>query len=453
MNHSAPIGPALPLIVKGAAALGVKPMMKGAATGQFLRTMLATMPPVPDAKAVPKNPSDREARVATPGGTEQVPMHLESMTDAKTPPTTVAPTHHEVGSTALVVHIPIVIPTKSELGVKVPVTPLALSSTGSTTTKKRVHKDSGAVTPDLAQVPEAAAPILVISPRELVGKPVSEGEGQTQEAIPKSCVEVAVVVNKRAKNLGSVAVGNVKTSMGEGRKEDAIVPAAAHPFQGGPAAPDTPTAPIFLSHDPAHSFRDMPAPGSGVAVVGNVVAPAAHSSSVAKTVDAVTPSVEVTSQATDLKTLVATPNVLEVGIASGAHGWLKVRAEYARTGEVAASVVAGSASAAQSLHKELPGISAYLAGERVGVSSLVVNSADRGAGAQTSTLGNGSGGAATTDDGRSHGSKELPAAVAKGSSRDADVDTDASSLLGMSGMNLPSVLHANGSGSWLSVRV
>jgi len=452
MNHSAPIGPDLQVITKGVVVLGVKPMSKGVATGQFLQTMLATMQPVPEAKAVSKSLSDTEARLATADSTVQMPvaLYVAPMTDGKTPPTAVVSIHPEVGSPDLIVHIPIVMPAKTVLSAKVSGTPSVLPSTVPATTKKSVQREGGDATPELVQVSESAAPMLAILPRELPRKPASDAEGQTEEAISESCVTVAVGVNKAAKNLGSIAVGNVKTSKGEVRKEVAIVPATAHPLQGGPMTSSIPTAPLVVSHDPAHSFRDVSALGSGVAAVGNVVSPASHSGSVAKTVGIVAPQVDATSQATDLKTLVATPNVLEVGVASGAHGWLKVRAEFAQTGEVAASVVAGSASAAQSLHKELPGISAYLAGERVGVSSLVVNSAERGAGAQSSTLGSGMGGASTTDDGRSHGSKDLPGAAAKGSSRDADVDVDTPSLLGMS---LPLVLHANGSGSWLSVRV
>ncbi len=80
-------------------------------------------------------------------------------------------------------------------------------------------------------------------------------------------------------------------------------------------------------------------------------------------------------QPEDARTLTATAQVLEVGVASGTHGWLRVRAEMGSGGEVAASVVANSAEAVQSLHRELPGLSAYLAREQVGVASVAVTSA------------------------------------------------------------------------------
>jgi hypothetical protein len=74
------------------------------------------------------------------------------------------------------------------------------------------------------------------------------------------------------------------------------------------------------------------------------------------------------------ETLAATPNVLEVGVASGTHGWVRVRAELQpASGEVTASVVANSAASAESLHRQLPALTAYLASERLDVSSVVIN--------------------------------------------------------------------------------
>ena len=90
-------------------------------------------------------------------------------------------------------------------------------------------------------------------------------------------------------------------------------------------------------------------------------------------------------------TLVATPNVLEVGVASGTNGWLKVRAEMDGAGGVSATVVASTASAVEALHKDLPALSAYLKDESVGVSSLVVNRAEAGAMAQNAASGSGPG--------------------------------------------------------------
>ncbi|QHN03916.1 hypothetical protein FTO74_11455 [Granulicella sp. WH15] len=74
------------------------------------------------------------------------------------------------------------------------------------------------------------------------------------------------------------------------------------------------------------------------------------------------------------ETLSATPNVLEVGVASGTHGWVRVRAELQpASGEVMASVVANSSASAESLHRQLPALTAYLASERLDVSSVVVH--------------------------------------------------------------------------------
>ncbi len=152
---------------------------------------------------------------------------------------------------------------------------------------------------------------------------------------------------------------------------------------------------------------------------------------------------------TDLRTLVSTPNVLEIGFASGSHGWLRVRAELDGTGEVAASVVAASVGAAEGLHKELPGLSQYLEGEHVALSSLVVNASGKGAEAQ--------------DAATSAGSNEASAGGRQGADQgksSAQARTDVASVREWTGvesvwqgMQLPAAMLANGSGSWLSVRV
>jgi hypothetical protein len=71
--------------------------------------------------------------------------------------------------------------------------------------------------------------------------------------------------------------------------------------------------------------------------------------------------------------LVATPNVLEVGVSGGPHGWLKVRAELGSDGGINAQVSASSASAAAALHKEMPALTAYLEQEQVAVSGVSVH--------------------------------------------------------------------------------
>jgi hypothetical protein len=155
-----------------------------------------------------------------------------------------------------------------------------------------------------------------------------------------------------------------------------------------------------------------------------------------------------TPQASESKTLVATPNVLEVGIASGSHGWLRVRAELDRTGEVAASVLAGSQGVAEGLHRELPAISAYLAGERVGVNSLVVHATDKGEAAQDAATNSGAGSQSAPGQNRQESSagRSTPSASGAASALD-EVD------FGSSGLNMPATIFANGTGNWLSVRV
>jgi hypothetical protein len=76
--------------------------------------------------------------------------------------------------------------------------------------------------------------------------------------------------------------------------------------------------------------------------------------------------VEVTHQ-----TLMATPTSLEVGIANGTHGWLKIRAEMT-VGGVNASLSPATSSGQEMLHRELPSLTAYLQSERVLVNALVV---------------------------------------------------------------------------------
>jgi hypothetical protein len=76
--------------------------------------------------------------------------------------------------------------------------------------------------------------------------------------------------------------------------------------------------------------------------------------------------------------LAATPTTLEVGIANGTHGWLKIRAELATGGGVNASLSAASPAGQEMLHRELPSLAAYLQQEQVTVNSVVVHPAMAG---------------------------------------------------------------------------
>jgi hypothetical protein len=71
--------------------------------------------------------------------------------------------------------------------------------------------------------------------------------------------------------------------------------------------------------------------------------------------------------------LTATPTTLEVGIANGTHGWLKVRAEMVDGGGVHASVSTASPAGLEILHKELPSLTTYLQQEKVAVNSVAIH--------------------------------------------------------------------------------
>ncbi len=71
----------------------------------------------------------------------------------------------------------------------------------------------------------------------------------------------------------------------------------------------------------------------------------------------------------------ATPTSLEVGIANGTHGWLKIRAEM-EGGMVTASLSPGSMAGQEMLHRELPSLAAYLQEEKLGVNTLVLKPAE-----------------------------------------------------------------------------
>jgi len=87
----------------------------------------------------------------------------------------------------------------------------------------------------------------------------------------------------------------------------------------------------------------------------------------------------------DPRTLAATATSLEVGISSGTHGWLRIRAELDQSGTVTAAVVASSAASAENLTKHLPAMSEYLAQETTKIGSIVVHaSSHSGAAADSS---------------------------------------------------------------------
>lgn len=145
-------------------------------------------------------------------------------------------------------------------------------------------------------------------------------------------------------------------------------------------------------------------------------------------------------------TLMATPTALEVGIASGTHGWLKIRAEMAGSGVVNASLSGASPAAQEMLHRELPSLTAYLQQEQVAINTVVVHPMIAGAELRSlvGNMGGNAGGPAQ------HGSRQggagTQATVA------TSVDEVASGGVGAVGVDgLLSPAYAAG-GRWLSVR-
>lgn len=202
---------------------------------------------------------------------------------------------------------------------------------------------------------------------------------------------------------------------------------------------------------------------------GTQIAPAAHSGTRLPTREATgegLPS-NVASPAPASMTLIqdesrvlqATPGALEVGVANGTHGWLRVRAELGHTGDVTASVIASSAAAVEGLHKELPAISAYLAHEQMGVRSLVVQAAGASAEAGNAAMSFGSAAHSGRQGGEErHGVAREESAGGtsgrenqeRGTSRHG---TGVSWGRSFNGSALPAALYAGGTGGWLSVRV
>ncbi len=165
------------------------------------------------------------------------------------------------------------------------------------------------------------------------------------------------------------------------------------------------------------------------------------------------------AQVADVKTLAATPSVLEVGIESGTHGWLRVRAEMGQTGEVTASMVAVSAGQADGLRRELPAMGSYLAGESVAVSALVVNAAGKSSEAMDAAMTSGGSAQQGGQLGGQRGGEDRASRPESGNEIGnglwmPGVSESGAMLSGMAGAaSIPAAIYANGSGSWLSVRV
>jgi hypothetical protein len=162
------------------------------------------------------------------------------------------------------------------------------------------------------------------------------------------------------------------------------------------------------------------------------------------------PSIVAASMDGTPRMLTATPTALEVGIQSGTHGWLKVRAEMADSGVVNASVSAASSAGQEMLHREIPAMTAYLQEEKVAVNAIVVHAPlASGAESGSSTGTNGTGG--QTPQRNSEGGEQQQN-VRKAISNGSDEAMTYQSSHGMDeDGSLSLVTYASG-GNWLSVR-
>jgi hypothetical protein len=147
--------------------------------------------------------------------------------------------------------------------------------------------------------------------------------------------------------------------------------------------------------------------------------------------------------------LTATATSLEVGVATGTHGWLKIRAEL-DGGVLTTSLSSPTQSGREALHRELPSLTAYLQEERIGVGAVVIrdnSAADRLGGSLAGGL---------TDQGKQgpkredNGNPESLSGETWGSSEDDQMKKIWNGLGSSSGI-IFSVTAA--SGGWLNVRV
>jgi hypothetical protein len=147
--------------------------------------------------------------------------------------------------------------------------------------------------------------------------------------------------------------------------------------------------------------------------------------------------------------LSATPTSLEVGIQNGTQGWLKVRAEMTDGGVVNASVSTTSAAGQEMLHRELPGLTAYLQQEKVAVNTVTVHAPSAAwADTRSSSGTDGAGGQAPQ---RSNEGEQQHQSLRKTTLNGSEEAIPYRSLQGVVEDGSLPPTYVNG-GSWLSVR-
>src|SRR6266851_1278304 len=266
--------------------------------------------------------------------------------------------------------------------------------------------------------------------RAQVGKRVSGASKDVGTAV--STASEGVVGHTRKDGSNSTKVPAAATSADEVRAQGA----------GGAAA-----APMV------HSATGMPGHVTGDASpvkphIGTVSSPVARVQEESRTVETAAPVSE------GHRTLMATPTTLEVGIANGTHGWLKVRAEMTGGGQVNASLSAASSGGQEMLHRELSSLTAYLQEERVGVNAVVLHASTGDSGSQQfsgAMDGNGGRGQMQQSAGQGGDGNGTDAAVLSDRSEDAFYSEGLSGV-SASGWLAPAIYAGGAAGGWLSVR-
>lgn len=204
-----------------------------------------------------------------------------------------------------------------------------------------------------------------ITLRKAVYSPASSGPGKP--AIPRNAVEIVATAGDVAKGE-SVAGQRPKSAIEH--VESNAVPKAGMQIEGLDAVQN---APVINLNDrsPVHVVTT----GGGIHSATQATAKETDTNGMQQTsMDASSaPLAERNAGAVEHRTLSATPSMLEVGVANGSNGWLKIRAELTEPGAVKAALSSSSASGQEMLHRELPALSGFLDQQRVPVSSLVVH--------------------------------------------------------------------------------
>jgi hypothetical protein len=301
------------------------------------------------------------------------------------------------------------------------------------------------------------------------GSPVS---GKNDESIPPT-LPVATVAIQHAINPVPTDAGHL-VKMPEGADDEtttviakveqtksgagvASIDLAANGFSGvGKSEAGIGAIAAVLHGDAGSQRQDGSSSFHGNERTGNLES-AAHQNSVPETMpslnshNAAYGDERVSASESRAGLLAVTPTSLEVGVANGTHGWLKIRAEM-EGGVVTASVSSGSIAGQEMLHRELPSLAAYLQDEKVSVNALVIKQMPA-----TDLSGTSSDGDLQRQEQPSQQSSNRPnggIGIGDKSGWDGPEQEgmyEGSNGLGSGGGLLP--VMVSGNGSWLNVRV